>query len=264
MTSPPPRVFLSALLFVAACLFAGASTGADVVLLVDGTKYTGTVTGSSAGHWSIRLADGSVVEVPYAKVERIDLAPRDTEGAAGSGDGGQEGKSDDDAYDFRRSDDKERDDRDDRDERDDRDRGRSRKERSGVGGGFEVGTVTSGRLRFYIPGKAVHHVDIRLGAGLGLTRSSSGYAYVGLTPFAGAELGFFDAPVHLAVSLALGPALITSSFTSFSVAGLFVGTGLAVQIDTGGPFEMNFGVMAGPASLGYTVIIPDLAFGFVW
>jgi hypothetical protein len=203
----------------------------DVIVLNDGSKVEGTIVETREGAFWIVLVDGRMTSVPLEDVLRVDFADKD-----------------------RDDDDRDRDRDDDYDDDDDDDeRGGDPYDRVGGGGGFEFGTFMGGRIRFYIPGSAMANIDIRTGVGLGLDASGSPYPIL----VSGPEFAFFDAPVHLVLSMAGGIVLYSSPYPV--VLG-----GIGGRLDApNSPFEFQWGLRAGliGSSFGFQ---PDLTVGFVW
>lgn len=197
----------------------------DVVVLEDGTKVEGTIVETKDGAFWIVLVDGRMTSIPLEDVLRVDFAAKDD------------------------------DDDDDRDDDDDDDSERADPyDRAGMGGGFEFGSFMGARVRFYVPGSAMANIDIRTGVGLGLVGTSfSPYPLL----VSGPEFAFFDAPVHLVLSVAGGINLNSSPYPA--VLG-----GVGGRVDApGNPFEFQFGVRVG-LMYGNFGFQPDLTVGFVW
>jgi len=204
----------------------------DVIVLDDGSKVEGTIVETRDGQFWIVLVDGRMSSVPLEDVLRVDFAAKD----------------DDDDRDDRGDD---RDDEDDDD--DDRPRSSNPYDRVGAGGGFEFGTFMGGRVRFYIPGSAMANIDIRTGVGVGFDYSFSPYPIL----TSGAEFAFFDAPVHLVLSVSGGIVLYSSPYPV--VLG-----GNGGRLDApNSPFEFQWGFRGGLLGSGFG-FHPDLTVGFVW
>jgi hypothetical protein len=121
-----------------------------------------------------------------------------------------------------------------------------------IGGGFDFGLLMGGRLRFHIESPAIDHVDLRLATSL-LWASS-----VGAAAYVGGEVAFFgESPVHLALSVNAGPALVSGSLYPF------IGLGAGLQFDPRGPFEVHLGAIVG-TDFSSLAIAPELSTSWVW
>ncbi len=118
-----------------------------------------------------------------------------------------------------------------------------------VGGGFELGLLQGGRVRFRNASPVLHHVDARLSIA---TVTNAGTTLVVLT---GGEAAFLPkGPIHLAASLDVG----------FSASGgALVGVGGAFIYDPRGAFELRGGAIFGIGTAS-AAFIPVLSGAWMW
>lgn len=220
----------------------------DVIHLKAGSSMTGHILEVRNGSYWMEMADGSVMEIPLGDVLRVDRAVPAaslTAPGASAANPAAPGAAPPTPATTARPD-----------------------KESGVGGGFDLGWLAfGGRLRLYNPKGAVHHVDLRLGAGMAFAFSSiASLDGIGPTLTTGAEVGFLRGPVHLDVGMLAG--IWLSSFSSpYPAIGITTG----VEIDPKGPFSVHLGLQNfvafssfGSFDLGYFLIAPDMSVGWVW
>ncbi len=247
------------LLALAGCVAAALAQGdQDRIFLNDGTVLAGQIVEATGGKYWLLLPDGSMTSAAFEDIARVEKAttasdPASDPATAPAAQPAPQAAQAQPAAQapappvaipaYAAEDD------------DDDDEPRSeRKARRGIGGGFDLGLVTAGRLRFHVETAAINNIDVRLGLGPAVAMPYFWYAYPVF--FVNPQVGFFgDAPVHLVVGAALG---VDSNYGYG-----FGGFNIAADFDANGPFHAEVGGIIGSVA-GYPAVIPDISIGWVW
>ena len=220
-------IALLGIVWIAGCVAAAlAGDNEDRLILKSGAVMSGTILETRNGQYWMELEDGRVVGVAFEEVDRVEKATQ-------SGD-----RSPPTEY------------GDSRLEEDHR--GTSKSDKGPVGGGFDIGLLSGGRVRFRSSSRAVAHIDLRLAAGIGLL-SGSVYPVVLFAP----ELAFFNpSPVHLTVAPVLGAVVSSGLYPMFGAGG-----GVQFEVGSGGHIDLG---LIGASYSSSPLIIPQASFGWVW
>lgn len=248
------RAVLSALAFalVAGCVAVViAGDARDQVVLKSGAIHHGELLEARDGQYWLQLSDGTLQAFPFADVERVvkasevgttpepppqDLAPSPLSAAEQRTAAHPEPKQ---AAAEPTSEAKP-----------------PRDERT-VGGGFDVGLVTAGRLRFRLNNPVIANIDLRAGAAGGVIASSSAVPFP--LVFIGPEVSFIkNSRVHPTLALQVGAGVYSSSVYPW------VGGGAGIKIDLTRVVELNASAAVGVLGSSYVGVVPDVGVSFVW
>ncbi len=196
----------------------------DVLTLTSGEQLVGELVDVRDGRYWILLADGRMVNVDFRLVTLVEMGSHDDAAPVAPGDlplpAWSESPPD---------------------------------ERPFLGGGFDVGLWTGGRLRFRVQTPLIAHVDLRLGVSPAVAPG------LGLAILTGMDVAFPEkSPVRFTLGGSVGTATFYGDFYPF------VSGGPGLQIDPDGPFEIHVGFGIGTTFSQGVTIVPDISVGWVW